>query len=833
MVYCESMLEKKRPEKIKPALELDKAVTEILVANGRSVEPFIKVFQYSGENVTKSSLGTLVGIFDIAERSEESAYIVNFLASVAKKEYFNNPRRGAIESFEAALHKINLALAELVKHGNIAWLGKLHGALCVLEKNNLHFSVTGDAQILLLRNGNFSEISAGLASEESSLHPIKTFVEVSSGRMMLADKILLTSPELFTLFSLEDLSKNALRMDDERFAQFLRTALINELDMAGTFIIDVQEGQPPVRAPHRPEVPAEETVHNVFSQQAFAPPAKMQDAVPQEQEYQPQAPAPSEYVDSKTGHIYVQGDTPGMPPVHPLLERGWLVLQELGHTFGSFLSSQGKLLRKGRKQSFIFFDALARKSGVVARKTARFLRKQGRQSLAAIRTQASSLQASRTPEKQPVIATIGERRMPQSSPIAVTAIPHPDALPTENRRSQPAPGLPSNQEETIDIPPFMREKLSAFYQKNGVPKPLETARTASTDTAPTYARSLQYSLRQTLEALSSSLSALKGRSQGIRPLQERLRPLSQNKKAVIGVIFGGLFIIGIIGIGAFILTRGANTTPAQDIAVTTLPEPPALPPADEPEARSASGTPVTSFEQPVISLVSSRGRLLALTEGSIIDIETKQATPLPARLGKAAMAAAMDDLSAVFILGANATITTYYPGTHTFVDNAFPLPIGTHIDSLGTFLTYLYVLDAKQSIIWRFPRAEGGFGAPLSWLKERVTLDGQAQMLVTEKIFIHSGDAILAFFKGKKTAFEAVGTKTPLAIAALAGTEDSSVLFVLDTANKRIVKLDADGRLVAQYFSEQLSGAVHLTLSADGKTLYTVSQNSLLSFPVQ
>src|SRR3989344_4728482 len=285
MVYCESMLEKKRPEKIKPALELDKAVTEILVANGRSVEPFIKVFQYSGENVTKSSLGTLVGIFDIAERSEESAYIVNFLASVAKKEYFNNPRRGAIESFEAALHKINLALAELVKHGNIAWLGKLHGALCVLEKNNLHFSVTGDAQILLLRNGNFSEISAGLASEESSLHPIKTFVEVSSGRMMLADKILLTSPELFTLFSLEDLSKNALRMDDERFAQFLRTALINELDMAGTFIIDVQEGQPPVRAPHRPEVPAEETVHNVFSQQAFAPPAKMQDAVPQEQEY--------------------------------------------------------------------------------------------------------------------------------------------------------------------------------------------------------------------------------------------------------------------------------------------------------------------------------------------------------------------------------------------------------------------------------------------------------------------------------------------------------------------------------------------------------------------
>ena len=161
------MLEKKRPEKTKMATPLEKITTEIQVANGRATEPFIKVFNYSGENVAASALGTLVGVLEVAERSEDSAYIVNFLASVAKKEYFSNPRRGAIESLEAALHKINLALAELVKHGNIAWLGKLHGTLGILEKNNFHFSVTGEANILLLRNGTFSSISEGLASDES------------------------------------------------------------------------------------------------------------------------------------------------------------------------------------------------------------------------------------------------------------------------------------------------------------------------------------------------------------------------------------------------------------------------------------------------------------------------------------------------------------------------------------------------------------------------------------------------------------------------------------------------------------------------------------------
>jgi len=157
------MQEKKRQEKTKALPELKTSVTEVLVVSGRTFQPFIRTFSYVGENISKSNLGTLFGVFEIDDQSEDSAYVVNFLASVAKKEYFNNPRRGAIESFEAALHKINLALAELVKHDNIAWLGKLHGTIGVLEKNNFHFSVTGQAKILLLRDDELAEISAGLA----------------------------------------------------------------------------------------------------------------------------------------------------------------------------------------------------------------------------------------------------------------------------------------------------------------------------------------------------------------------------------------------------------------------------------------------------------------------------------------------------------------------------------------------------------------------------------------------------------------------------------------------------------------------------------------------
>ena len=89
-------------------------ISEIQATRGRDAEHFIKIFRHEGDNVASATLGTLLGVFEIDDSSEDSKYIVNLLVSVAKNEYFCNPRRGAVESFEAALHKINVALAEIV-----------------------------------------------------------------------------------------------------------------------------------------------------------------------------------------------------------------------------------------------------------------------------------------------------------------------------------------------------------------------------------------------------------------------------------------------------------------------------------------------------------------------------------------------------------------------------------------------------------------------------------------------------------------------------------------------------------------------------------------------
>ncbi|HDH07478.1 MAG TPA: hypothetical protein ENG89_00465, partial [Candidatus Moranbacteria bacterium] len=284
---------------------MKKSISTILVANDKDLRPYIELFEYTGENIVQQQLGTLLGTFEIRDDSEDSAYIVNFLTSVAKKEYFINTKRPAAESFEAALHKVNLALSELANHGNVSWLGKLDAAICVLERNYFHFSVAGNAKVLLLRNNIITDISEDLASDESEPHPIKTFTNISSGKLEKDDKLIITGEDLFHVFSLTEIKKGASRFDNEKFVQFIKTALINELEIAGTIIINVFKEKLDTEQVDEKPKKEKKGILNAFSEKAFENP-KTPEIIQGEDKKKK-----IEYIDQKTGHIYVKGEYRG------------------------------------------------------------------------------------------------------------------------------------------------------------------------------------------------------------------------------------------------------------------------------------------------------------------------------------------------------------------------------------------------------------------------------------------------------------------------------------------------------------------------------------------
>lgn len=823
------MLEKKRQEKIKLAAELEKVTTEILATNGRAIEPFIKVFNYSGENVTASSLGTLVGIFEVAEKSEDSAYIVNFLASVVKKEYFSNPRRGAIESFEAALHKINLALAELVKHGNVAWLGKLHGILCIFEKNNLHFSVTGEAKILLLRNGSFSEISEDLASPESALHPIKTFVEVSSGRVMLHDKIILASPEIFTLLSLQNLEKHALRMDNERFAQFLRTALVNELDMAGAIIVDAYASKPVVlpKPPKEKEF-SPDTIQNVFSQTAFIPEHKSADtSVAASLDQGASAPS-SEYIDSKTGHIYVQGDTPEDAPSHPHLEHARLMFQNVGQSVGTFFVSQKKFLRKGRKQSALLLVTLLEHGAIANRKAARFLRKQSRKGLASLQNQITSLRSDRQTAEPDVTATQFHYQSlsPEKIPTPIREAKR------EAIRKNEAPLAPATPKQTTSIPAATQNKLAAFYQKERTSTPPASFANAPVQDPGSILESIKKAYVQIQTRIAPLWKEIRAQAQSIVRhtliLWHRLPVKRQRTVLSIGVLVGVMIVSSI-----FFFTNG----PQEKITVST--EETQAAPSDtlfDTEKNThrfeAPLTILTETDPIIASLLLDNESYLVTTNG-VVNVREQKKYPLPSGSGNVRLTAFMSDLRLIFLYTDTNELLSWSPISHAFTKNALALPEGARVQDMGSYLTYLYVLDDATDQIYRFPRAEGGFGSSSVWLRESVNFAENAKMAVNETIFLAPNkDTVQAFFRGRFVK-NLASPNMPFTITSLFTYPGLANVYVLDQENKRVLVWNQDGSLIAQYFSETLAEAQTITINEKTGEALVATANTLLSFKMK
>ncbi len=287
-----------------PAIQAD--ISTIYSTKRSGLRPYSELFSYCPTNITQQNLGSLFGFFRINDYSDDSAYIVNFLSSVLKKEYYLNPRRSTEDSFDTALHKINLALSELAKNGNIMWIGKLDAAICVISGNNFYFSTAGKAQVIILRDGLLSNISEGLSENEEEPHPIKTFTNVSSGPLKSQDKIIITAENIFEVLSFEEIKKNSLRFPPGKFYQFLKTALVNELDSVQTIIVDISEKEKTSKRKSQ-SVEISKKDFNVFSAKTFSGQKKQVESEVLKVNLKEEIAQAESFVDEKTGHIYLRG----------------------------------------------------------------------------------------------------------------------------------------------------------------------------------------------------------------------------------------------------------------------------------------------------------------------------------------------------------------------------------------------------------------------------------------------------------------------------------------------------------------------------------------------
>jgi hypothetical protein len=190
-------------------------------------------------------------------------------------------------------------------------------------------------------------------------------------------------------------------------------------------------------------------------------------------------------------------------------------------------------------------------------------------------------------------------------------------------------------------------------------------------------------------------------------------------------------------------------------------------------------------------------------------------------LGKIIKVAPMEDLNMIFLLTDKNKIVSFSPSSKDFKENSISIEEGKNICCIATYLTYLYVI--AENDIWRYPRAEGGFGQPVSWLKEEINLGEARDATIDENIYLALEEKALKLFQGKKEEFNIESFQTAINFSRIYTAREFSNLYVLDNITSRIIRFSKNGEILAQYYNDMLLGAKDLAVDEKGSAAFFVT----------
>mgnify|MGYP005832120375 CR=1 FL=1 len=249
---------------------------------------------------------------------------------------------------------------------------------------------------------------------------------------------------------------------------------------------------------------------------------------------------------------------------------------------------------------------------------------------------------------------------------------------------------------------------------------------------------------------------------------------------------------------------------------------------------------ISVFSQETSRLVLFNNFLFIVPEKNLsvlkVDPNSKNSEEIKANLavGSFRLAAAMPHLRSLFLLTEDNKIVSFTPVNKNFQENNISLPENLKAADIKTYLTYLYILDPGANQIYRYPRAEGGFGEAQNWLRNGTDIKSAKNFAINDNLFAVSSSDITVYFQGKidnKINFEK--PKIPLSIEKIFSEPDMEGIYILDNKNRRIIKYGKDGKILNQYFNAEISSIEDFSVDEKNKVIYLLKGNQLLKFSTE
>lgn len=105
-------------------------------------------------------------------------------------------------TFEKILQNLNEGLGRLAESGENGWLGNLNAIIGLVNEDEILMAQTGSITGYIFRKNKISAI-AEKNLKESTVHPLKTFTDITSGQIIADDHLIFGNFDLFNRISLD------------------------------------------------------------------------------------------------------------------------------------------------------------------------------------------------------------------------------------------------------------------------------------------------------------------------------------------------------------------------------------------------------------------------------------------------------------------------------------------------------------------------------------------------------------------------------------------------------------------------------------------------------
>ncbi len=148
------------------------------------------------------------------------------------------------------------------------------------------------------------------------------------------------------------------------------------------------------------------------------------------------------------------------------------------------------------------------------------------------------------------------------------------------------------------------------------------------------------------------------------------------------------------------------------------------------------------------------------------------------------------------------------------------------------YASNFYILEKKNSKIYKFQGLEKGFGEKKEWLSQDLELDltNSFSWSIDGSIWVLVSDGeILKFSSGYRQSFKPSGVYPEISNPKQIFTNEATkYLYILEPEKKRIIVLDKSGEYKAQYLSDELKDALNFVVfENEGKIIFLNSSGKL------